>query len=117
VNVKTFTSVVSDVSILSTVVDSLLIDFSSEFSDDSGLTDFVTHSVSVGDGVSSPDGSDSSGSLVEGEPLLDASWKVISDSELVLVVSNMLFVEQGSVGAHLGSDLESNSILEWLSWV
>jgi len=42
---------------------------------------------------------------------------MVMDSESVLMVSKVLMSEQGSLGFHLGSNLELNSILEWVySW-
>lgn len=60
--------------------------------------------------------SDSSCSPVEGEPLLDVLWCVVSDSKSILVGSNMLFHEQSPVGLHHGLDLELDSIFQWVSW-
>jgi len=60
--------------------------------------------------------SNRSGSPVEGEPLLDVLWCVVSDSKSILVGSNMLFHEQSPVGLHHGLDLELDSIFQWVSW-
>lgn len=54
------------------------------------------------------------GSRVEHEPLSVVPWGVVSDSESVLVVTNVLVSEQGSLVLHLGFDLELNSVLEWV---
>ena len=56
-------------------------------------------------------------SRVKDKPLLVQRWKVVSDPESVLVRSNMLVPEQGSVGRHSRLDLELDSISEWVSWV
>ena len=40
---------------------------------------------------------------------------VVLDSQSVLMSSNVLVDRQGSVVTHLGSDLESDSVVEWLS--
>jgi hypothetical protein len=41
---------------------------------------------------------------------------MVLDSESVLVSTNMLVPEESSLGSHSRSDLESSSVLEWLSW-
>ena len=48
--------------------------------------------------------------------MLDVVWVVVLDSQSVLVVTNVLVVEEGSSAWHLGLDLESDTILEWVSW-
>lgn len=45
-------------------------------------------------------GSDRSSSPVEDEPLLVVSWVGVSDSQSVLVSSNVFFPEESSVGRH-----------------
>lgn len=60
--------------------------------------------------------SDGSGSPVEDEPLLDVVRVVVLDSESVLVGTNVLSDEQGSVGAHSRFDLELETVSEWVSW-
>ena len=71
----------------------------------------------VGDGVvSSPHGSDGVRSSVEGEPLLVLPWGIISDSESILVSSNVFGDLKSSVGSHSRSDSESDSIgVDWSS--
>lgn len=51
VNIKALLSVVSNVSVLSTIVGNLLVNLTSEWSDDSGLSDSVAISESVGNNV------------------------------------------------------------------
>ena len=53
--------------------------------------------------------------MIEDEPLLVVPWGVVSDSQSVLVMTEMLMSEQGSVGAHSGLDLELDSISEWVA--
>jgi hypothetical protein len=48
--------------------------------------------------------------------LLFVVWVVVLDSESVLVVTNMLVEEDSSVLWKSGLDLESNSVLQWVSW-
>ena len=85
-------------------------------SDDSWLPESHLVSSSVGDNpVLLSSSSDGLGSSVEVEPLSVVPWLVVVDSESVVVVSDMLVPEQGSVAAHSGSDLESDSVSEnWL---
>lgn len=118
VDVQTFLGDVSDVSSGSSVEGSLLVDLSSPWSDDGGNTNSEFVSVLVGDGVTSVGpGSDGSGSLVEDEPLSVVLWLVVSDSESVLVSSDVLLPVQGSEGAHSRFDLESSVVWKWLSWI
>lgn len=44
-------------------------------------------------------------------------WLVVSDSQSVLVGSNVFLPVQGSEGAHSRLDLESLAVWKWLSWV
>ena len=44
-------------------------------------------------------------------------WHVVSDSESELVCTNVLLPEEGSSRFHQGLDLESDSVVEWESWV
>lgn len=60
--------------------------------------------------------SDRSGSVVEDPPLFDVLWGIVSDSQSVVVCTDMLVVENSSVTSHDRFDLESNSISEWVSW-
>jgi len=101
VNVQTFSTVVSNVSSGSTVPGESLVDLGSPWSDSSSNSDLVTLSLLVGNGVvSSGEGSDSSGSGIEDEPLLVVPWGVVSDSKSVLVSTNVLGPEEGSSGWH-----------------
>lgn len=61
--------------------------------------------------------SDRLGSPVKDPPLSVVSWVVVSDPESVLVCTNMLVPEEGSVGSHSRLDLELDSVSEWVSWV
>ena len=45
------------------------------------------------------------------------SWMVVSDSKSVLVTSDVLTHEEGSVGGHSRLDLESNSVSQWELWI
>jgi len=58
--------------------------------------------------------SDRVGSSVEDELLVEAAWVVVSHSEDVLVASNMLSDLDGSLGVHLGSDMELLSVSVWV---
>ena len=49
--------------------------------------------------------------------MLVVVWHVVSDSESELVSTNVLMPEEGSSGFHQGLDLESDSVVEWESWV
>lgn len=57
------------------------------------------------------------GSPVEDEPLFSVSWVVVSDSESVLVSSEMLSHVEWSLRFHLGSDLNHDGISDWVSGV
>ena len=86
-------------------------------SDNSGDSDSESVASLVGDGIaSSLVSSDGSGSLIEDPPLLWVPWLVVLDSESELVATDVLVPEQGSSGSHSCSELESASVLEWLSW-
>ena len=78
-----------------------MIDFASPVSHDSSNSDSVFVSLLIRDYKSSViSRSDGSGSLVEDEPLLDALWVVVSNSESVLISTNMLMSEESSVLFH-----------------
>ena len=62
------------------------------------------------------DWSDCLGSSVEEEPLVGLEWHVILDSQSILMSSNMLSVEECSSSFHSRSELELDSVVEWLSW-
>lgn len=57
------------------------------------------------------------GSPVEDPPLFVAVWVVVLDSESVLMSTNVFMPEEGSSASHLGLDLESSSISDWVSWI
>jgi len=101
VNVEALSTVVSNVSSRSSVPSESLVDLGSPWSDGSGNTNFVTLSLLVGNNVaSSGEGSDSSSSRVEHEPLLVVPWGVVSNSESVLVSTNVLRPEESSSSWH-----------------
>jgi hypothetical protein len=78
----------------------------------------VVSSVLNGDdSVSVGSRSDSLSSPVEDPPLSNVVWVVVVDSQSVLVMTNMLMPDDSSFGWHNGLDLESNTIVEWVSWV
>ena len=52
--------------------------------------------------------------MIEDEPLLVIPWGVVSDSESVLVVTNVLVSEQSLVGWHSRLNLELDSIPKWV---
>lgn len=54
--------------------------------------------------------------MVEDPPLLRVIRVVVSDSESVLVTTDVLTPEEGSVGLQLSLKLEFDTILEWLLW-
>lgn len=60
--------------------------------------------------------SDRSGSGVEDEPLVVVTWVGSLDDHSELSTSNSSLSDKDSVGAHSGSDLESESVSEWGSW-
>jgi len=117
-DIQALSSVVSDVSESSSIESRVLVDLSNPWSDDGSNSDSVALSLLVRDGkLSSSSRSDSSSSLVEDEPLLSFTWHVVSDSESVLVSTNVLVPEEGLSSRHLRSDLESDAVSPWLSWV
>lgn len=70
-------------------------------SDSSSNTDSITGSSLVSKNVaSSSPGSESLGSRIEGPPLLVVLWVVISDSQSVLMSTNVFVPEESSVGSH-----------------
>lgn len=87
-------------------------------SNDSGSSNVESLTSLVGNSIaSSGPGSDSVSSGVKGPPLLVVLWVVRSDSESVLVSTNMLMPEEGSSVGHSRSNLELSSVSEWVSWV
>lgn len=119
VNIEASSSLISDGSSVSVEPSDVLESFLSVVSHDGGVTivtPVVTSSLD-GDGlVSVREGSDRFGSLVEHEPLLVVVWVSVSDSQSVLMASDMLGDDQGSVGWHGRLDLESKSVSQWVSW-
>jgi len=66
-------------------------------------------------GVASSDGvSDGLGSSVEEELLLGIGWVEVSHPDDVLVASDVVDDLHGSSGSHMGSDVESLSIPQWV---
>jgi len=91
----------------------------SEVSDSGGIAVVspVGSGLLDGDGVVSVGNrSNGSGSPVEDPPLLVVVWVVVLDSKSEVSVTNVLVPDDGSVSAHSGFDLESNSAFEWISW-
>ena len=99
VNIQALLSVVSQVSVVSSVEGNLLVNLRSPWSNSSGNSDSESLSLLVRDGVSlvGP-GSNGSSSSVEDEPLSVVLWLVVSDSESILVSTDMLMPEEGSEG-------------------
>lgn len=100
VNIKAVSGWISEVSYATWVVGDLLVVFS-VWSNNQILTNAELLSVSWGNGIASlGPGSDGLSSSVEGPPLSAISWEMISDSESVLIVTNVLvvMVESSSTG-------------------
>lgn len=120
VNVEASSSLISDSSsVRAEPSESLELIVVSEVSHNGGVAIMVPVSSSVldRDGPSSVTlGSDGSGSPVEDKPLLDVPWGIVSDSQSVLVSTNVFMPEECSSSLHCGFDLESNSVSEWESW-
>lgn len=86
--------------------------------DHCGNSSTVTMLILVGEGLASiGPSSNSMGSMVEDKPLSQVFWVVVSDSHSVLVMSDVLAPEEGSVALHSRLQLELDSVLERLSWV
>jgi hypothetical protein len=118
VNIEALSTVVSNVSVSSSIVGDLLVNLTDPWSDDGSNTNSITVTLLVGNGkVSSISSSDGSSSSVEDEQLLALTWGVGSDSESVLVCTNMLVPEESSCAGHFRSDRESNVVTEWLFWI
>ena len=118
VDIEALLSVVSDVSSSSSVESGFLVNLTSPWSDSSGDSNSEGVSLLVSNDVTSVGpGSDGSSSLVEDEPLSVVLWCVVSDSESVLVATDVLLPVQSSEGAHSRFDLESSAVWKWLSWV
>lgn len=100
-NIKTFLSEISYISSGSIIEESFLVVRVSPWSHDSSNIDSESVTILVGKGSSSvSSSSDSMGSPVENEPLSIIPWSVVSDSESILVVANVLMPEESSVGGH-----------------
>ena len=100
-NIQTFSSVVSDVSISSIVPSDSLVVRVSVNSDGSSNINSEFISILVGNNeVSSSPSSNGLGSVIECPPLLSVLWIVVSNSESVLMSTNMFMPEEGSVGWH-----------------
>lgn len=124
VDIEALTSIISDVSSVTTIDSDLLVNFSSPWSDDSSSSDVETLSKLVREcEVSSQVSSDGSGSLIEDEMSLSGLSFVSSvplgievvDSESELVAANVLVPEEVLASSHGRSDVELDSILKWLS--
>lgn len=118
-DIKTSNSNISNVSSVSREPSDLLKLFTLELSDDSVVSVMVPV-VSVdlnGDDLGSVgNSSDRSGSPVEYEPLVNVLWVSVSDSQSILMSTDVFSGVEGSSVLHSGSDLESDSISEWVSW-
>lgn len=92
---------VSEVSVWSTVVTNSLESFTLPLSDDSGSVSQESLSSLVGDGIASLQGwSNGVSSSVEDEPLSLIPWLIVVNSESILVSTNVLVPEEGSVALH-----------------
>lgn len=119
VNIEAFLSVVHDV-VWSRIPSDLILVDSGVWSDGNSDIDSESSSELVCNAVVSLlEGSDSLGSCVEDEPLVDIIWVVPVNSDSVLVSSNVLGGEHCQVvqSFNLGSDLELNATLQWLFWI
>jgi len=93
------------------------VNLTSVWSRDCWSVDVVTLTGLVGKSISSSvERSDGLGSPVECPPLSSVIWVGVLDSESELVSTDVLSVEEGSVGWHQTLDLELDSISEWISW-
>lgn len=123
-DVKALTSIIPDVSSASSIDSESLEDFSSPLSDNSCSSDVESLSLLVREGkVSSGVRSDGSGSSIEDKPsnlsklittsvLLDVE---VADSQSVLLSTDVLGLEQVLSCVQGRSDVECDSILQWLS--
>lgn len=117
INIETFSIQGSDSSSWVVEPSHLLVNLISPDSGNSNLSNSVSISLSVRDGiVSSPERSNRSGSVVECPPLSSVIWVVVLDSKSVLVTSDVLTSEESSVVSHGRFDLEFNSVSQWISW-
>lgn len=117
-DIKALSTIVSDVSALSSVpLDSLGV-VTREWSESGSDIDLEALTSLVGKSVLSlVESSDGLGSLIEGEPLLLVIWVEVLDSESILVSTNVLSRVKSSVLIHSGSDLELDSGSQWLLWI
>lgn len=120
VNIEASLSKISDVSSLTIEPsDSHQVVIGLEGSDDSVWTisiPVILASLNGNSLVSVGLGSDSSSSPVESEPLLDVIWVEVLDSESILLSSNVFSNVESSSRLHLSSDLELDTLLEWIFW-
>lgn len=117
-NIEALSTIVSNVSLGSSIEGRSLVDLTNPWSNSGSNSDSITLLDLVGnDELSLFRSSDSSSSLVKDEPLSSFSWEIVSDSESELVSTDVFTPEEGSVGSHSRSDLEFDSILEWLLWI
>jgi hypothetical protein len=124
VNIKALTSIISDVSSGSSIDSDLLLDLSSPLSDHSWSSNVESLAGLVGDTEGSSEvSSDGSGSGVE-HPLTLVSDVVVSsvvshievvDSQSELVSTDVLVPEEVLTAGHLRSDVELNTVSQWLS--
>jgi len=94
-----------------------LIDLISELSHISNITTVEALAyLSRDDLVSVSPGSDSVGSSVEDEPLPVVSSVGVSDSESILLGTEVLSPVDSSVELHSGLDLELDAVSKWVRW-
>lgn len=110
-DIQAKTSVVSNVSSSSLVPLHELSWLLSEVSNLSISSDVETI-VSLKNVSSVNNSSDSLSSPVKDEPLISIVWIVINEFDIAVDVSS-----DWSLGLHSGSDLEFDTIFEWISWV
>lgn len=117
VDIKASNTNISDVLSASIEPSDLLDVLSIVLSGDSSIVVVVPSVVVVldRDGHSSVSSrSDRSSSPVEDPPLLDVFWEVVSDSKSILTCTDVLSIEDSSVGLHDRFDLELDTILKWV---
>lgn len=101
VDIEALSSVVLEVSSVSSVPSDFIGVISLECSDDSSNSNSETLSSLVGESeVSLGGSSDRVSSLVKNEPLLIVSWVVVSNSESVLFSSDVFSMEDSSSSWH-----------------
>lgn len=100
-NIEALTSEISDVSSASSVEVGSDVVSVHPWSHGGSNSDSPAVASLVGKGsLSVSSGSDGVGSLIEDKPLSVVPWSVVSDSESVLVSTNMLVPEEGLVAGH-----------------